>query len=304
MNNIKEMIDDVMPFEAKVIMNILNNKGHLTYVVGGSLRDCVLSKIYNYELEISDWDYASYVEPEELKLYFDKLLRVKKGYSTVSLKGRTELLIPSLGTTSVKIGKGRFEISPVKDIDIYEDLAKRDFTINSMAYNDKMGLIYEYEVNGQSINVLSDIERKIIRCNINPYEYVESNPVAVIRGLRFANKFGFDIESETLNAFRDKAILLRDINKGKLYVNFEKIVMLDELKKSYYIKELNLLESVCEIWDKEFDDEFIDLLLESIKLGGTIKDRLRYISRRFSNKDMLIELYKAFGVKKDFLMYL
>lgn len=304
MDNIKEIIDDAMPFEAKVVMNILKNKGHLTYIVGGSLRDCILSKIYNCKLEVSDWDYASCVKPEELKLYFDKLLRVKKGCSTVSLKGRTELLIPSLGTTSVKIGKGKFEITPVKDIDIYEDLAKRDFTINSMAYNEDIGLIYEYEVNGQSINVLSDIERKIIRCNINPYEYVESNPVAVIRGLRFANKFGFDIEEETLNAFKNKAILLRDINKGKLYVNFEKIVMLNELKKNYYIKELNLLESICDVWNKELDDEFIKLLLESISFGGTIKDRLRYIAKRFSNKDMIIELYKSFGVKKDFLMYL
>lgn len=300
MNDLQEKIYSKMPFEARVLYNILNNKGFKTYVVGGALRDLFIGDIHKEDVRISDWDFATFATAEEIKKLFNKSLRVKNDMGRiVNLIGSTELLIPSLGTTSVKIGRKRFEVTPIKDDSIIQDLMKRDFTINSLAFSEDE-FICSYQLCGRNVDIIEDLTDRKLCFNINPFTYTEENPVAILRALRFANKYNLFIDEDTMGVLKYNAKLLRNINKGKLYMNFEKLIMLKNFYKAEYIIESNLFSSVYPFWNEEYTKELLELMKKSVD-SNDVKDRLKFVYSEFSNKDELVELYKSFGVKKDFI---
>lgn len=301
MDNLQEKIYSKMPFEARVLYNILNNKGFKTFVVGGALRDLFIGDIHSESVKISDWDFATFATAEEIKDLFNKPLKVKNDMGRiVNLSGSTDLLIPSLGTTSVKIGRRRFEVTPIKDNDIIQDLMRRDFTINSLAFSGD-GLISSYELCGRNVDIIEDLSDRKLCFNINPFTYTEDNPISIVRALRFANKYNLSIDEDTLDVFRYNGKLIRNINKGKLYMNFEKLMMLNNFYKPEYIVDSNLFSSVCPSWNEEYSKNLLVLMEESISRSSDIKGRLKFIYNEILNKDELIELYKSFGVKKEFI---
>lgn len=305
-------IERQIPVEAQIIYNVLNNKGCKVFFIGGALRDIVLNKFHDTNKKIKDWDIATTSRYELLDKSFNKMLKVSERGKIVSKVGRVELLIPSIETTAVSINRKRFEVTPLnareKDNiifteDIYEDLCGRDFTINSMAYNKEIGLIYKYKNGeGKDIDCFEDILNKVIRCTSDPCLSIEKNYFIMLRAIRFAISLNFQIEENTFNAIKEKAPNVSLINKGKVSKEFEKIILCNDFSNIDYLFDSGVINALYSKWNNEYNKEMKELfLLLENEEHNTFK-RFKFLYDNFSNKSEIEEFLKAIGVKKDTLL--
>lgn len=310
MDNVKGICNDIIPKNAMAIHNVLNNKGYDTYFVGGALRDYYINELLDGNFKIKDWDIVTTARYDVMQSLFNKILRLNENGRIVSKIGKTDLLIPKLETTGISINKQLFEVTPMNSFDgdeicftnnIIEDLSKRDFTINTIAYSPKLGLISSFKTSeGVQVSAIEDIKNKVIKSTYNADLAFKRNRFNMIRAIIFANKYGFTIEEYTLKALKDNIASVNEINKGKLAVGFEKLMMCNFTNSVIYLKDTGILNALCEEWDDTYSDEIINLLVQLNELDkSTYIDRLKFIYNNFSNKELIIKLYKSFGVNKD-----
>ncbi len=179
---------------AKVVKKLLD-AGYAAYAVGGCVRDALLGKQPN------DWDICSSALPEEtLKLFGEKnciLTGLKHGTITVKMDGGFYEVTTFRTDGEYSDGRHPDSVDFVKDV--CADLARRDFTINAMAYNDRDGLVDPF--GGQE----DLLERRIVRAVGNPMARFDEDALRVMRLFRFAARYGLAIDAETKTA----AIALR-----------------------------------------------------------------------------------------------
>lgn len=310
MNNINEKLNFVIPNNALTIHNVLNNKGFETYFVGGALRDLFMNYYFDTDYKIKDWDITTTARFSDMAKLFNKLLRVNENGRIVSKISKSEMLIPAIETTGIFINNQMFEVTPMHffngeeisfTTNIIDDLSKRDFTINTIAYSPKHGWITTFESkDGDIIDAISDIKNKVIRSTQNADNSFKRNRFNMLRAIMFANRFDFTIEENTLNSIKDNIVNVNTINKGKMSIAFEKIIMTKCSSKIYYLKSTGLLNSLCEEWKDDYSDEFIKLLIEANSMcRDNFMERIKYIYDKFTNKEVLKKLYKSFGVNKE-----
>ena len=177
--------------EAKIILDKFNNNGFEAYIVGGCVRDLIL------ERNPKDYDITTSASPKEtIKLFKEyKVIPTGIKYGTVTvIINNTPIEV----TTFRKEGKYIENRRPesVKFLsNIEEDLKRRDFTINAMAYNKKVGLIDLFE--GRQ-----DLEKGIIRVVGDGKERFKEDAIRILRAYRFAGRYDFKIEEDTLTAIK------------------------------------------------------------------------------------------------------
>lgn len=316
MNSFFDECESLIPKNAMAVHNILNNKGYNTYFVGGALRDYCISKIHNKDLKIKDWDITTTARYNEMSNMFNKILRVNEGGKVVSKKGKAEVLIPDIETTAIYIDRDIFEATPMNfkkggDViftnNLVEDLSTRDFTMNAIAYSPKLGTVSNFKnVNGLYIDSVDDINNKIIKTIGDPNISLRENRFNILRGLFFANKLNFKIEDETLESIRYNIFDVNYINKGKLSILFERLIMSKATDKLEYIVYTGLLESLVLDFNEKLAKEFIYNLydLSNENKEERYEDKLKYIYNGFSNKTLLIKLYREFGVNKNIINFI
>ena len=175
-----------IPQDVKNIMDILSKNGHKAYVVGGCVRDSIMNR------EPNDWDVTTDASPERIKELFTSFRTVDTGiqHGTVLIvSGKTPV-----ETTTFRIDgeytDNRHPDSVEFTQNIEDDLARRDFTINAMAYNETDGLIDPF--GGRK-----DIENRIIRCVGDPDTRFNEDALRIMRAIRFSSVLGFAIEEKT-----------------------------------------------------------------------------------------------------------
>lgn len=315
MNNIYEKLNFTIPNNALTIHNVLNNKGYETYFVGGALRDLFMNYYFNSDYKIKDWDITTTARYLDMFNIFNKILRVNENGRIVSKISKSEILIPAIETTGVFINNHMFEVTPMHFFDeeqllftsnIIDDLSKRDFTMNAIAYSPKFGWITDFEnAEGSHIDALNDIKNKIIRCTENADKSFKRNRFNILRAIMFANRFDFEIEESTLNSIKENISSVNLINKGKMFIAFEKIILTKCSDKIWYIKSTGLLNYLCDEWNNDLSDEFIKLLIiTNTVCSDSFMERIKYIYDNFSNKDVLKKIYKGFGVNKEYIFKL
>lgn len=202
-----------IPLKAKTIITLLENAGFEAFCVGGAVRDSIMG------LNPTDWDITTSASPEDTVMVF-------KDYKTVDTGLKH-------GTLTVVIDKTPFEVTTYRVDGDYndnrhpenvhftkklsDDLSRRDFTVNALAYNDKTGLVDLY--GGQE-----DIYNSIIKTVGNPSARFQEDGLRIMRALRFASVLGFTIESETAKAIHDNKDLLKNISAERLAVELSKLV--------------------------------------------------------------------------------
>lgn len=199
--------------EAEYAINILSRKGYEAYVVGGCTRDMIMGR------ECDDTDITTSALPEEIKEAFSDFRTVdtgiKHGTVTVLIDG-----IP-LEITTYRTEKGysdgRHPDEVIFTRSLEEDLRRRDFTVNSIAYCPEKGFIDPY--GGRE-----DIERKIIRCVGKPKERFAEDSLRILRGLRFASVLSFEIEKNTAEAMRECKELLTIVSKERIFSELSKLL--------------------------------------------------------------------------------
>ncbi len=199
--------------EAEKAINCLHIAGYEAYAVGGCVRDMIMGQKYQ------DTDITTSALPEEIKDTFSDFRTVdtgiKHGTVTVIINGTP------LEITTYRIEKGysdgRHPDEVVFTRSLEEDLKRRDFTVNSIAYSTENGFIDPF--GGKE-----DIERKIIRCVGNPAERFAEDSLRILRGLRFSSVLGFEIEKNTADAMRECKELLNIISKERIFSELSKLL--------------------------------------------------------------------------------
>lgn len=202
-----------IPNDVKTVMNILTAAGHKAYVVGGCVRDSIMGR------EPNDWDVTTDADPEQIQKLFASFRTVETG-----IKHGTVLIVSGktpVETTTFRIdGEYSDNRHPDKVTftkNIIDDLARRDFTINAMAYNDTDGLIDPFD--GQN-----DIRNKIIRCVGDADTRFNEDALRIMRAIRFSSVLNFSIEEKTAEAIIRNENLLSGIACERIITELLKLL--------------------------------------------------------------------------------
>lgn len=219
--------------DVEFILDILNKNGE-GYIVGGSVRDILLG------VSPKDYDFTTNIAYSTLKELF-------KDYNPKEIGKHFGILMIKINGIHYEIAKFRKDIGilngrhpeSVKFVDeIAEDLKRRDFTINAMAYSRKNGLIDLY-------NGSSDIKNKLIRFVGDPGLRIKEDALRILRAVRFVSALGFDLETETKQAIFKNKLQLKKISKERIREEFSKILLSDYVDKGLVLmKELGILEII------------------------------------------------------------
>ncbi len=205
-----------LPGDVLFIIDRIREYGYRADIVGGAVRDSILKRA------LGDFDITTNALPEKIKEIFSDFRTIDTGikHGTVTLVlNRTQYEI-----TTYRIDGGytdnRHPDSVSFTADIKEDLARRDFTVNAIAYNPYDGLTDPYDGNG-------DISRGIIRAVGEPCTRFDEDALRILRALRFSSVLGFDIEKDTSAAIFSKYLLLGGVSRERVYTELKKLIMGD-----------------------------------------------------------------------------
>lgn len=200
-----------MPDNANRIITTLEAAGYEAYIVGGCVRDAVLGRIPG------DWDITTSARPEQVKKLFKRTIDtgIKHGTVTVMFDKEgyevTTYRIDGEYTDHRRPDEVRFTSS------LDEDLKRRDFTINAMAYSHKDGII-------DIFGGIDDLNNKVIRAVGNPGDRFDEDALRILRAIRFAGQLGFDIERDTKTAMIVRAEHLTKISAERIRVELVKLL--------------------------------------------------------------------------------
>ena len=225
-----------LPRKVIMIINNLQLHGYEAFAVGGCVRDSILCR------KPEDWDITTSARPEEIKRLFRRT--VDTGIEH--------------GTLTVMIGREGFEVTTYRVDGLYEDsrhpkdvtfttsleedLRRRDFTINAMAYNDEVRLV---DVFGG----MKDLNHHLIRCVGDPAERFSEDALRILRAVRFSAQLAFPIEKNTAQAVRELAPTLKNISAERIQVELVKLLMSDHPDLIQDAYELGITKIILPEWD-------------------------------------------------------
>lgn len=193
-----------IPQKIRFVMEKLTLFGHKAYIVGGCVRDILMNKIP------ADYDIATSATPKEVISIFEKTVPTGLKHGTVTVLIDSQPIEVTTFRTETEYTDNRHPENVEFVSDITQDLSRRDFTINAMAYNPTAGIIDCY--GGKA-----DIENKLLRCVGNAEMRFTEDALRILRLFRFASTLNFEIEKNTLNAALKKAYLLQNISRERIF---------------------------------------------------------------------------------------
>ena len=209
-----------IPDKAAELVEILHKNGHKAYVVGGCVRDSILGQAP------CDWDICTSATPEQMLEVFNHMRVIETGieHGTLTVIYKEEPFEITTFRIDGSYTDNRRPDSVSFTRDIKEDLRRRDFTINAMAYNSDEGLCDPY-------NGAFDIERKLIRCVGNPKERFEEDALRILRALRFSCKTEFDIDEQTSFQIHGQSQSLKNISAERIRTELCKMIVCKSFPK-------------------------------------------------------------------------
>ena len=255
MQKVSEIKIDI-PKYPKIIIDTLEENGYEAYIVGGCVRDAILGK------SPSDYDITTNADPQTVKKLFKRTIDTGIKHGTVTVLFYEDNKPYTYEVTTFRIDGEYDDARHPKNVvfvdDLREDLLRRDFTINAMAYNDKKGLVDEF-------GGLVDLDKKIVRAVGNPIERFTEDALRLLRAVRFAAKLGFSIDEETENAIPKLAINLAMVSKERIQIELTKTITSANPEYVNKIFELGLAK-------------YISNGLENLRVGKIAKDLPTYLA--------------------------
>lgn len=225
-----------LPRKVVLIIKNLQRHGYDAYAVGGCVRDSILNR------KPEDWDITTSAKPEQVKRIFRRT--VDTGIEH--------------GTVTVLIGKDGFEVTTYRVDGLYEDgrhpkevtftsrleedLKRRDFTINAMAYNDDERLV-------DAFGGMRDLNYHLIRCVGDPKERFSEDALRILRAVRFSAQLAFPIEPETAEVIKSLAPNLEKISAERIQAELVKLLVSDHPERIQDACELGITKVVLPEWD-------------------------------------------------------
>lgn len=200
-----------LPEKVSFIINTLMGAGYEAYAVGGCVRDVMLNRTP------MDWDITTSAKPHEVKQLFGHTI------DTGILHGTVTVMLEQEGfeVTTYRIDGEYEDARHPKEVsftsDLLEDLKRRDFTINAMAYNDTQGLVDAFDGVG-------DLKRGIIRCVGRATERFSEDALRMLRAVRFSAQLGFVLEEETRAAIVELAPNIAKVSAERIQMELVKLL--------------------------------------------------------------------------------
>ena len=229
-----------IPDNANTIINTLQNNGHSAYVVGGCVRDSLMGRIPH------DWDICTSATPEQMLEIFKDFRVIETGlkHGTVTIVIDGEQYECTTYRIDGKYSDNRRPDNVTFTNDLVEDLKRRDFTINAMAYNDIEGLIDPF-------GGTEDINENTIQCVGSAKDRFGEDALRILRAIRFASQLDFTIELNTDWQIHQQYKSLKNISVERINSEFCKIVNSDN-----FCVELLLYKDVFALFIPELKDMF------------------------------------------------
>lgn len=203
-----------LPEKVKYIIETIQAAGFEAYAVGGCIRDCVLGK------EPNDWDITTSARPEAVKALFDRTIDTGIRHGTVTVMIDREGFEVTTYRIDGEYEDGRHPKEVTYTMELKEDLRRRDFTINAMAYNETDGLI-------DLFGSMDDIENHILRCVGDAKERFGEDALRMMRAVRFSAQLGYEIEEKTAEAIKELSGSLKQISAERIQMELVKLLVSD-----------------------------------------------------------------------------
>ena len=202
-----------IPQEATYIIDTLTSEGFEAYCVGGCVRDLIMG------LEANDFDITTSATCDEIKECFpdDKIIETGIKHGTVTLLINNTPFEVTTYRIESSYSDNRHPDEVIFTRNLKEDLSRRDFTVNSIAFNEKEGFV-------DLFGGIEDIEKKIIRAVGDPKKRFEEDALRILRGIRFASTLGFEIEEETKKAILESKQLIKNISAERIFTELSKML--------------------------------------------------------------------------------
>ena len=232
----------VMPENANRIIHTLQDAGYEAYIVGGCVRDAILGRIPG------DWDITTSAKPEEVKALFRRTIDTGIEHGTVTVMFDKEGYEVTTYRVDGKYEDHRRPTSVTFTASLIEDMKRRDFTINAMAYNETEGVIDHF-------GGMEDLEKKVIRCVGEPKERFDEDALRILRALRFSAQLDFSIDEKTQEAIRNQAVFLKDISAERIHVELTKLLTSRHPERLRTAYELGVTKVVLPEFDAMMETE-------------------------------------------------
>lgn len=206
-----------LPKYVESLINMLNENGYAAYAVGGAIRDSILG------IEPKDWDIATSATPEQIKKLFPITYPTGEKYGTITVAyvdkqvGEEYLVEVTTFRYDQEYSDGRRPDKVVFGESILDDLDRRDFTMNAIAYNPLVGIVDPH-------NGVKDIKNKVVKAVGNPQVRIKEDALRILRGIRFACKYNFKLENATGNVIANTGSLLKNVSKERITEEVKKIL--------------------------------------------------------------------------------
>lgn len=270
-----------IPKEVEIALKILNKNNFEAYIVGGCVRDSLLG------VAPKDWDITTSAKPDEIFTCF-------QGYRTINtgLKHGTVTVLVNrvpLEITTYRID-GKYTDNRRPDTvtftkDLSNDLRRRDFTINALAYNEN-GIV-------DLFGGIADIESKIVKCVGEPDERFSEDGLRILRALRFASVLEFKIDNNTLLSIFNNKMLLNNISKERISNEFSKLIM-----GKNFLAVMFEYKDIIEVFIPEVSDykeEAWGNILNSMSNADDLPLRLALLLHNTKDSDSILKNLKYDG---------
>lgn len=201
-----------MPAHAEEIINRLNEYGYEAYIVGGCVRDMLLGR------EPGDWDITTSALPAQVKQVFGRTVDTGIRHGTVTVLMGKESYEVTTYRIDGEYSDGRHPNQVEFTASLTEDLKRRDFTINAMAYSRRAGFVDEF--GGRE-----DLRKGIIRCVGKPMDRFTEDALRILRAIRFSAQLGFSIEHDTYGAISEIAPNMVHVSKERIQAELTKLLL-------------------------------------------------------------------------------
>lgn len=242
-----------LPIHVSNIIKTLNMAGYEAYAVGGCVRDTLLNIVPK------DWDITTSALPKAIKELFPRTIDTGIQHGTVTV------MMDHIGyeVTTYRVDgeyeDGRHPKQVVFTASLLEDLKRRDFTINAMAYHPDKGLIDEFDGIG-------DLERRQIRCVGEAKQRFTEDALRILRAVRFSAQLDCTIEQGTLEGMCALASNLEKVSVERIYMELSKLLMSDHPEKFLYASQTKILPYVLPELSNVPVDRF-SVMLERIRVS-------------------------------------
>lgn len=218
--------------DVSYILDTLNKSGFEAFIVGGCVRDSLIKR------NLKDWDITTSALPEETIKLFEKTIPTGIKHGTVTIVLNKENYEVTTYRIDGEYSDNRHPDEVIFTRSLKEDLSRRDFTINSLAYNETEGLI-------DMFNGMEDLKNKLIKCVGKPDKRFNEDALRMLRAVRFACQLQFNIEKDTYTAICRNYTLLKNVSSERIRDELNKILMSPVPSRGIrMLQESNLLKYI------------------------------------------------------------